>query len=190
MAWEGTGRASAYERARAACLVAALVLTAVCSSVHLLLPAAVLFLLIPGAHKPYRMVVTAVSTCWFMSSAALLEWISGTRFLFTGVGSTPPPPSERVSLVICNHRCRLDWLFLWPFFARAGCSGRLKIALKGDMKTIPFFGWAMQSFLFLFLTRSDRDADLTYIQRLLQHCLADGAPMALLIFPEGVIGLD
>ena len=88
--------------------------------------------------------------------------MGGTRFVVTG-GAQPPAPAG-VSLLICNPRCRLDWMYLWCFCARAGICRRLKIALKAPLKQAPLFGWAMQAFHFVFLSRNDRESDLAAMQ--------------------------
>eukprot|EP00966_Prymnesium_polylepis_P033695 783109-Prymnesium_polylepis.1 len=76
-------------------------------------------------------------------------------------------------------------MYLWCFCARAGICRQLKIALKAPLKKAPLFGWAMQAFQFVFLSRSNREADVDCLQRTLAHSAADDAPLALLIFPEG-----
>ena len=76
-------------------------------------------------------------------------------------------------------------MFLWCVAARYRTAGRLRIALKEGLKRAPFFGWAMQSFLFIFLARNDRAADLTRIEENLRHVADRGDPLSLLIFPEG-----
>ena len=48
------------------------------------------------------------------------------------------------ALVICNHRTRVDWVFLWCLCLRQGQLSGLKIVLKDSLKGIPGFGWAAQ----------------------------------------------
>ena len=175
---------AALERTRALAFVASLIITALIGSVHVILPAA-LILLLPGFRGAYRCVVDAVATWWFHLAAALIEWLGGTQVVLSGDGAAPPSVDERVSVIICNHNCRLDWLFLWPFIVRQGTAGRLKIALKEPMKMMPFFGWAMQAFLFVFLSRANRGNDLAHVSALLEHMRRQGDAMTLLFFPEG-----
>mmetsp|Transcript_25523 Transcript_25523/g.59115 ORF Transcript_25523/g.59115 Transcript_25523/m.59115 type:complete len:332 (+) Transcript_25523:97-1092(+) len=104
----------------------------------------------------------------------------------SGPGGGPRLEGERVAVLICNHHSRVDWLFLWPLACRMVCAGRLKIALKEDMKKFPFFGWAMQAFQFVFLARRNRTLDLQRIERTLSYLAHDrDEPLLLLIFPEG-----
>jgi len=85
-----------------------------------------------------------------------------------------------------KQNCRLDWMFLWPLFARHGKLSTLKIAMKASLRPVPFFGWAFQALSWLFLERNDREGDLTRIMRSLDHAvLHHGDSVALLIFPEG-----
>jgi lysocardiolipin and lysophospholipid acyltransferase len=64
---------------------------------------------------------------------------------------------------------------------------RLKIILKKTLKLIPFFGWAMQCLLFIFLSRN-RENDLPHIANSLLYLLTSSytevAP-CILYFPEG-----
>ncbi|KAL1524468.1 hypothetical protein AB1Y20_019362 [Prymnesium parvum] len=184
------------ERARAALLLGALVSTALFGTVYAILPAAVALLVPAGlllrssprvgtaVWLSYRSLVDSIAALWFTLASALIEWLGGTRVVVRGNGASPVPPDERVSLLICNHHCRLDWMYLWCFCARLAICRRLKIALKAPLKKVPFFGWAMQAFFFVFLTRGDKESDLSRLRRNLEHCMAAG-PMALLIFPEG-----
>jgi len=95
-------------------------------------------------------------------------------------------------LFLSNHPTRLDWAFLWAFFAGSDTLHALKIAMK-DMSKVPVFGWGCAAFSFIFLKRTDRDADLAVIQRNLKTQLGLGGnsssgnarDVALLLFPEG-----
>lgn len=49
-----------------------------------------------------------------------------------------------VALIICNHRTRVDWMFLWVLCLRQGQLSGLKIVLKESLKGVPGFGWATQ----------------------------------------------
>ena len=168
------------QRVPAALLLLIFFCTALVGSLYVCLPAA-LVLLVPCTCA-YRRVADATAWSWFTLSAALLEWLAGVKVEVQG--DNVRPADERVSILICNHHCRLDWMFLWCLAARLGCCGRLKIALKAPLKQAPFFGWAMQAFLFLFLSRKDREADLRRLRRLCAYA-AESGPVCLLLFPEG-----
>lgn len=179
---------AALNRARGALLLVAFLLSAVIGSVHVLLPSALILLPLPlaAARDLNRAVARCVAGAWFTLAAALLEWLGGARVVASGDGCGPCPPGERVALVICNHHCRIDWMFLWALACRQRCASRLCIALKAELRAAPAFGWAMQAFLFCFLTRRNREADLGRIRALLAYLAHERrAPLLLLLFPEG-----
>jgi len=102
------------------------------------------------------------------------------------VSGDAPEPSEKVCILICNHHCRVDWMWTWCLCSRISRAGSLRIILKGSLKAAPFFGWAMQAFQFIFLSRKDRTADMGQISSTLAylaHTLEE--PTTLLLFPEG-----
>jgi len=67
---------------------------------------------------------------------------------------------------------------------RFGSLAHEKIILKDSLKKIPFFGWGMQHFCFLFLRRS-WEQDERYMSDTLLHFAKRQYPIQLLIFPEG-----
>ena len=83
----------------------------------------------------------------------------------------PEAASERTSahssLLLLNHRTRLDWLF-------AFCLGRysrsLKVSLKRELSTLPGVGWAMQLDGFIFLQRRIA-VDLARIYQAVEYLL-------------------
>ena len=173
-------------RVRGALLLVCLLATAYIGAVHLILPAAVLLLPvpIPAARTAYRCIVDGVALSWFTLAAALLETLGGVEIVATG-DAGPVAADERFSLVLANHHCRLDWMFLWCLVARQRTAGRLKIALKAGLRAAPAFGWAMQAFLFVFLSRANREHDLSRLSRLLEHCVKRRDALTFLLFPEG-----
>ena len=100
-------------RVRGALLLLCLLATAYVGAVHIILPAAVLLLPvpIPAARTAYRCVVDVVALSWFTLAAALLETLGGVEIVATG-DAGPVSADERFSLVLANHHCRLDWMFL------------------------------------------------------------------------------
>ena len=57
------------------------------------------------------------------------------------------------SIVVMNHRTRLDWLFYFCILYRNNALTKIKIILKDGLKKIPGPGWAMQTALFIFIKR-------------------------------------
>ncbi|CAM9267777.1 unnamed protein product, partial [Hapterophycus canaliculatus] len=88
------------------------------------------------------------------------------------------------ALIICNHRTRVDWMFLWCLCLRQGQLSGLKIVLKESLKGIPGFGWATQMLLFVFLKR-DKAKDVQRVREISNYLVDLGLKTTLLIFPEG-----
>ncbi len=57
------------------------------------------------------------------------------------------------SIVIMNHRTRLDWMFYFCVLYRLGKTADIKIIPKRGLESIPGAGWGMQAALFIFLYR-------------------------------------
>jgi lysocardiolipin and lysophospholipid acyltransferase len=148
-----------------------------------ILPVSIL-LVIPAAVPLacYRTVADAVQRSWLTLAAALIEWVGGVNITVSG---DLPREGERSTIVICNHHCRLDWMFFWCLSARAGWLTSLTIMLKAGLKKVPLFGWACQAFHFIFLQRNKREADLGIIDEVLRYLVAIGSPTTVLCFPEG-----
>ena len=132
----------------------------------------------------YRTIVAIVQRSWLTLAVALIELLG--RVQVTVSGTLQPPSGERATIIICNHHCRVDWLFLWCLCARMRWLRALTIMLKGPLKKVPLFGWACQAFHFIFLSRNDRQGDLSTIEQVCQHLVAlGGDPPVVLCFPEG-----
>ena len=43
-------------------------------------------------------------------------------------------------ILIMNHRCHLDWFFLWGFVAKLGNLSIWKTVMKRELRSIPVFG--------------------------------------------------
>merc|ERR1719427_128678 len=88
------------------------------------------------------------------------------------------------TVVIMNHRARLDWLYFFNYLFRARVLNRQKITLKAILKWVPMIGWSLQTAGYIFLKRNaakDKENihnSLTYYEEL-------GCKPNILIFPEG-----
>uniref|UniRef100_A0A7S0B9Z7 Phospholipid/glycerol acyltransferase domain-containing protein n=1 Tax=Pyrodinium bahamense TaxID=73915 RepID=A0A7S0B9Z7_9DINO len=91
------------------------------------------------------------------------------------------------ALVVCNHRSRIDWMFLWGLAAAMDRLRGIKIVLKDSLRKAPGAGWVMQCTGFLFMARRSRDSDLSNLESTIaMHCQdAAGGPLAFILFPEG-----
>ncbi|XP_052782534.1 lysocardiolipin acyltransferase 1-like [Mya arenaria] len=124
---------------------------------------------------------TLMST-WFAFLVAAYELLYGVRIVIQG--DVTAMNKNRCSLIVMNHRTRLDWLFYFAVQARYASLRRLKICLKNELRHIPGVGWAMQAAKFLFLHRkwnSDRERIVEY----LSHFNSLTYAPQLLFFPEG-----
>ena len=88
-----------------------MIFTALVGTVHLILPAAALFLFALRWRTPYRTVVDAVEKLWLSGAAAMLETFGSVRIRTSG--DDAPVTSDKCVVVILNHNCRLDWMFFW-----------------------------------------------------------------------------
>lgn len=128
-----------------------------------------------AALRGYRWWCSFCIALFLAQVAAALELVYGISFALYGDAFD----IDVDALVIANHRTRLDWAMFWPFLVRSGFAhgvssaqpsggiaalisgikgaltalSRYHVVLKGDMKAIPFAGWAIQMGRFLFLAR-------------------------------------
>lgn len=111
----------------------------------------------------------------------LIEDFLGIKLVITGDDILT---DKKRSIILLNHRTRLDWMFLWMLKSRCGTLHELKTVLKSDLKHIPGPGWAMQHAAYLFLERS-WEKDQRTITNLINYYKSSQNRVSLLIFPEG-----
>ncbi|PFX34921.1 lysocardiolipin acyltransferase 1-like isoform X1 [Stylophora pistillata] len=128
----------------------------------------------------FRWVDDNLIAVWLVLPPALLEMMFGVKVIVTG---DKPPKSEN-SVIIMNHRCRLDWMFFWSYMARYGELKHEKIIMKHELKHIPGPGWAMQNALYIFLCRR-WEKDESYLNSVLSYFVNSSDSLQLLLFPEG-----
>jgi lysocardiolipin and lysophospholipid acyltransferase len=88
------------------------------------------------------------------------------------------------TIVVMNHRTRLDWLFYFCVLYRIGKLRDIKIILKESLKFIPGAGWAMQTALFIFIKRK-WEVDRDIFTKLISYYKLIEKKVFILIFPEG-----
>jgi len=137
------------------------------------------FAVLPIPRKWFHRVADWVKYFWFTLLCVLLEHWCGTKIVLSGDSG----PFER-TLIISNHRTRLDWMYMWCFCLRTGLLKSLRIVSKSEMRTIPVLGWGMQSFMFLFLERK-WDLDQRYLATVFPYLRSLELPSTVLVFPEG-----
>ncbi|XP_053701869.1 lysocardiolipin acyltransferase 1 isoform X1 [Synchiropus splendidus] len=146
-------------------------------SIFMLGPVLPLMLLSPAW---YRWITDRIVATWLTLPVALLELVFGVKVVITGEGFVP---GER-SVIIMNHRTRLDWMFLWCCLLRYSYLRLEKICLKAALKAVPGFGWAMQVACFVFIQRR-WEADKEHLENMLDYFCDIREPLQLLLFPEG-----
>ncbi|KAF0044134.1 hypothetical protein F2P81_003292 [Scophthalmus maximus] len=128
----------------------------------------------------YRWITDRIVATWLTLPVSLLELVFGVKVVITGDGFIP---GER-SVIIMNHRTRLDWMFLWCCLLRYSYLRLEKICLKAALKAVPGFGWAMQVACFVFIQRRWED-DKKHLENMLDYFCDIREPLQLLLFPEG-----
>ncbi|XP_072533455.1 lysocardiolipin acyltransferase 1 [Salminus brasiliensis] len=146
-------------------------------SIFMLGPVLPLMLLSPAW---YRWLTDRIVATWLTLPVALLEVVFGVKVVITGDGFVP---GER-SVIIMNHRTRLDWMFLWCCLLRYSYLRLEKICLKAALKAVPGFGWAMQVASFIFIQRKWEE-DRSHMANMLEYFCDIREPLQLLLFPEG-----
>ncbi|XP_071478498.1 lysocardiolipin acyltransferase 1-like [Diadema antillarum] len=128
----------------------------------------------------YRHINDNLMALWLTLPILLLEVFFGVKTKVTGDKLSK---SER-SVIIMNHRCRLDWMFFWkPLFAHSSIRSE-KIILKNDLRHIPGVGWAMQIACYIFLKRK-WDQDKAWLTMLLDYFCDTQYTAQYFMFPEG-----
>ncbi|XP_029793867.1 lysocardiolipin acyltransferase 1 isoform X2 [Suricata suricatta] len=128
----------------------------------------------------YRWINDRLVAAWLTLPAALLETVFGVKVIITGDAFVP---GER-SVIIMNHRTRMDWMFLWNCLMRYSYLRLEKICLKASLKSVPGFGWAMQAAAYIFIHRKWKD-DKSHFEDMIDYFCDIREPLQLLIFPEG-----
>ncbi|XP_077588124.1 lysocardiolipin acyltransferase 1 [Stigmatopora nigra] len=146
-------------------------------SIFMLGPVLPLMLLSPAW---YRWITDRIVATWLTLPVSLLELVFGVKVVITGDAFVP---GER-SVIIMNHRTRLDWMFLWCCLLRYSYLRLEKICLKAVLKTVPGFGWAMQVACFVFIHRH-WEKDKEHLGNMLDYFCDIREPLQLLLFPEG-----
>lgn len=140
---------------------------------------------------------------WMKLTVFAVEVVSGTCVAFTyvdrrkrNIAAHPvtggpdlnkliePPKPGKVKIIIMNHHCRVDWLYIYLFIARTSLGNRLRVVLKNDLKRVPFFGISMQIFAYIFLSRSWTN-DEPYIARMVDTLKWIESSSVVQIYPEG-----
>nr|XP_039261111.1 lysocardiolipin acyltransferase 1-like [Styela clava] len=128
----------------------------------------------------YRRLTEIAASMWQALLVATLEKIFRVKLVITG----DTIRRHEKTLLIMNHRTRLDWMFFFCCVFHCRVLNRHKITLKSILKWIPGAGWGMQTCGYIFLERN-WETDKKYITNMLNHFVALKAYPNYLFFPEG-----
>ncbi|XP_022086040.1 lysocardiolipin acyltransferase 1-like [Acanthaster planci] len=152
-------------------------LTATLGSVFMLGPIMPLMVIQP---RLFRWINDWMMNLWLLLPVALMEIVMGVTIMTSG----DTLQSDEGSIILMNHRTRLDWMFFWVVLHRQSTLRTEKIILKNDPKMAPGFGWAMQVACYIFLRRQ-WEVDKPWLLSMLEYFGLLQYKGQFLIFPEG-----
>ncbi|XP_045585152.1 lysocardiolipin acyltransferase 1 isoform X2 [Procambarus clarkii] len=134
------------------------------------------------SRPTYRRTTEVIFTMWESYAVALMEVVYGVRFFLSGDVIRP----GETSIIILNHRNRLDWNFFWGALAHATSppAHNCKIVLKSGIRKFPGLGWVMQMSCFLYIRRRWED-DQRLMNNVLDYFRDIDHTFQVLLFPEG-----
>ena len=124
--------------------------TAATSTVTMLVPT--IILLRPLSPNLYARVTSNIFACWWTSCLFITERLNNVGVRVTG----DPLPLHVPLLIMSNHKCNLDWMFLWSAAIRTGSLfhvGVFKAIAKSEIRVIPIFGWGCKLNGFAYVRR-------------------------------------
>lgn len=159
------------------------------------------------APKLFRAVVRKTKANFGLLLVLMCQWFSPTSLVITCEGGNGiedvvvRDESGRVTelklppqvVMMPNHQIYADWWYIWTLAYSMRAHADVLIILKDSLKWIPFVGWGMQFFRFIFLARSwahDKQALTSNLARLARTATETRLPFLLLLFPEGTLVSD
>ncbi|XP_013869809.1 1-acyl-sn-glycerol-3-phosphate acyltransferase epsilon isoform X1 [Austrofundulus limnaeus] len=94
-----------------------------------------------------------------------------------------PKKKENV-IYMSNHQCTADWIIADMLAIRQSAIGHVRYVLKDGLKWLPLYGWYFSQHGGIFVRRSAKFNEKAMRKKLLSQTRC-GAPMYLVIFPEG-----
>ncbi|CEF61248.1 Lysocardiolipin acyltransferase 1 [Strongyloides ratti] len=133
-------------------------------------------------HKKFRNLADQAIAFWLFVPMSLLQYLLGVTVRLNGdiIDVTKP------SIIIMNHRTRLDWLYIWNALYRMNpwLIVNLKIALKNELQYFPGVGFGMLTSNFLFFKRKMVE-DGPMIDECIDYFKYLNKPFQIFMFPEG-----
>jgi lysocardiolipin and lysophospholipid acyltransferase len=89
------------------------------------------------------------------------------------------------AVLMANHQLYSDWVYMWWIAFTNRLHGAIYIVLKASLKKLPIFGWGMQNYRFIFLSRKWQADEKVLKDGLGAIAREKQWPAWLLLFPEG-----
>ncbi|XP_076021809.1 1-acyl-sn-glycerol-3-phosphate acyltransferase epsilon [Genypterus blacodes] len=94
------------------------------------------------------------------------------------------PKNKENVIYLSNHQCTADWIIADMLAIRQNALGHVRYVLKDGLKWLPLYGWYFSQHGGIYVKRSTKFDEQAMKKKLLANA-ASGAPMYLVIFPEG-----
>lgn len=94
-------------------------------------------------------------------------------------------PKKKENIVyLSNHQCTVDWIIADMLAIRQNALGHVRYVLKDGLKWLPLYGWYFSQHGGVYVKRSKKFNENAMKKKLFTQTEC-GAPMYLVIFPEG-----
>lgn len=94
------------------------------------------------------------------------------------------PKTKENVIYLSNHQCTVDWIIADMLAIRQNALGHVRYVLKDGLKWLPLYGWYFSQHGGVYVKRSSKFSEKA-MKKKLQRQAEAGAPMYLVIFPEG-----
>ncbi|KAF0027416.1 hypothetical protein F2P81_020157 [Scophthalmus maximus] len=94
------------------------------------------------------------------------------------------PKNKENVIYLSNHQCTADWIIADMLAIRQSAIGHVRYVLKDGLKWLPLYGWYFSQHGGIYVKRSAKFNEAAMKKKLLTQTQS-GAPMYLVIFPEG-----
>ncbi|XP_032876571.1 1-acyl-sn-glycerol-3-phosphate acyltransferase epsilon isoform X1 [Amblyraja radiata] len=137
-----------------------------------------LALLLP--RRLYHPVDDCLYTVYQSVVLFFFENYTGVQVVIYG---TLPSKKENV-IYLSNHQCTVDWIIADMLAIRQRALGHVRYVLKDGLKWLPLYGWYFSQHGGIYVKRSAKFSEKAMTNKLQQQ-IKSGAPIYLVIFPEG-----
>eukprot|EP00045_Choanoeca_perplexa_P013843 m.158779 g.158779 ORF g.158779 m.158779 type:complete len:370 (+) comp16476_c0_seq1:152-1261(+) len=131
----------------------------------------------------FHFIRSLVFDVWKYLAALSLEWFTLTKIRITLDDKTKL--SNESTLFISNHPTHLDWHPMLCLSSRCNQNRKLRMVIKDELRMVPVGGWAWQLGMYIFLNRNDKEKDVAWLAKCMQHWKDSGMAASWVVFPEG-----